>query len=109
MLRFNLFMEAETYLLTAAIQQLNRIVPGALEGPAGIRFPCCSTEDVAMTVVEIESRIPAPTRRWPANRPKADKNPSRPAHFRPAEDVGDMLALPLVSPPTQFPRVFPGL
>jgi hypothetical protein len=62
-----------------------------------------------MTVVEIESRIPAVTRPRSANRSEADKNRPRPAHPRPPEDVGDGPAMPLVLPPPQFPRVFPGL
>jgi hypothetical protein len=62
-----------------------------------------------MTVVEIESRVPTPTRPWPTSRPEADKNRPGPPRPRPPEDVGDRPPLPLVSPPTQFPRVFPGL
>ena len=62
-----------------------------------------------MTVVEIESRFPTSTSPWPANRSEANKYRPGPANPISPEDIGDSPTMPLVSPPTQFPRDFPGL
>ena len=62
-----------------ALHGLNRLPPGAPEGPAAFVFHVARTEDVAMTVSETKLHLPNRPRHWAAAQTDAVESRSRSA------------------------------
>src|SRR5436305_5946830 len=95
--------------LEALLPEPRSTAAGLPRGSRGHSIPCCSQEDVAMTVEK--PKLPFPNRAWPmvGGRAATGEPSSQSGDPLDTPDNHDEMAIPFVPRPVSLTRVFPGL